>query len=191
MQYALAHRAVILFDAAYEAYITDPALPHSIYEIPGARECAVEFRSFSKNGGFTGLRCAFTVMPKTLLARTAAGESRPLHPLWLRRMTTKFNGVAYIIQRAAEALYSPEGRAQVGALIAHYLGNAAVLRAGAKKAGLKVFGGVNAPYLWVRTPQGVTSWAAFDHILTRAQGGHHARQRLWLPGRGVFPHQRL
>jgi LL-diaminopimelate aminotransferase len=169
VQYALAHRAILLFDAAYEGYITDPALPHSIYEIPGARECAIEFRSFSKNGGFTGLRCAFTVVPKTLLARTAAGENQPLHPLWLRRMTTKFNGVAYIVQRAAEALYAPEGRAQVRALIAHYLGNAEVLRAGAKQAGLKVFGGVNAPYLWVRTPKGVTSWQAFDHILTQAQ----------------------
>jgi LL-diaminopimelate aminotransferase len=169
VQYALAHRAVILFDAAYEAYITDPALPHSIYEIPGARECAIEFRSFSKNGGFTGLRCAFTVVPKTFLARTAAGEYQPLHPLWMRRMTTKFNGVAYIVQRAAEALYSPEGRTEVQALIAHYLGNAEVLRAGAKQAGLKVFGGVNAPYLWVRTPKGVTSWEAFDRLLTQAQ----------------------
>jgi LL-diaminopimelate aminotransferase len=169
VQYALAHETILLFDAAYEAYITDPAIPHSIYEIPGARECAIEFRSFSKNGGFTGVRCAFTVVPKTLLARTAAGERQPLHPLWLRRMTTKFNGVSYLVQRAAEALYSPAGREQVQALIGHYLGNAKVLRSGAKKAGLKVFGGENAPYLWVRTPQGVTSWQAFDHLLTQAQ----------------------
>jgi LL-diaminopimelate aminotransferase len=159
---------VILFDAAYEAYITDPALPHSIYEIPGARECAIEFRSFSKNGGFTGTRCAFTVVPKSLNAYTKSGETKPLHPLWSRRMTTKFNGVSYIVQRAAEALYSPEGQAQVRALIEHYLGNAEVLRKGAKKAGLKVFGGVNAPYIWVRTPKGVTSWQAFDNILSRA-----------------------
>ena len=126
---------MILFDAAYEAYITDPAIPHSIYEIPGARECAIEFRSFSKNGGFTGTRCAFTVVPKTLLAQTKSGEFKPLHPLWNRRMTTKFNGVSYIVQRAAEALYSPEGKQQVAELIKHYLGNAEVLRTGAKKPG--------------------------------------------------------
>lgn len=122
--YAKAHDAVILFDAAYEAYITEPGIPHSIYEIPGARECAIEFRSFSKNGGFTGVRCAFVVMPKTLMAKTAGGEKKPLHPLWLRRQTTKFNGVSYIVQRGAEALYSTEGKAQVKALIEHYLGNA-------------------------------------------------------------------
>ena len=165
VQYALREKSIILFDAAYEAYISDPALPHSIYEIPGARECAIEFRSFSKNGGFTGVRCALTVVPKSLLAQTKSGEHQPLHPLWARRMTTKFNGVSYIVQRAAEALYSPEGREQVRLLIAHYMGNAAVLRAGARKAGLKVFGGENAPYIWVRTPKGVTSWAAFDKIL--------------------------
>jgi LL-diaminopimelate aminotransferase len=168
VKYALEHKAVILFDAAYEAYITDPALPHSIYEIPGARECAIEFRSFSKNGGFTGIRCAFTVVPKSLNAQTKSGEFKPLHPLWSRRMTTKFNGVSYIVQRAAEALYSPDGKAQVKALIEHYLGNAKVLRDGAQKAGLKVFGGVNAPYLWVRTPKGITSWQAFDKILGEA-----------------------
>src|SRR5205085_9754268 len=134
------------------------AIPHSIFEIPGARECAIEFRSFSKSGGFTGTRCAFTVVPKTLLASTSTGERKPLHPLWNRRMTTKFNGVSYVVQRGAEALYSPEGKAQVRALVEHYLGNADVLREGAKKAGLKVFGGVNAPYLWVRTPKGVLSW---------------------------------
>ena len=168
VKYALAHQAIILFDAAYEAYIVNPALPHSIYEIPGARDCAIEFRSFSKNGGFTGVRCAFTVVPKTLLAATAAGERKPLHPLWLRRTTTKFNGVSYLVQRAAEALYSPAGKTQVRALIEHYLGNAEVLRAGATKAGLQVYGGVNAPYIWVRTPAGVTSWQAFDKILGEA-----------------------
>lgn len=168
VKYALEHKAIILFDAAYEAYISDPALPHSIYEIPGACECAMEFRSCSKNGGFTGVRCAFTVVPKTLLAATKTGEMKPLHPLWNRRMATKFNGVSYITQRAAEALYSPEGKAQVRALIEHYTGNAKVLRAGAKKAGLKVFGGENAPYIWVRTPKGVTSWQAFDKILGEA-----------------------
>jgi len=196
VKYALEHQAIILFDAAYEAYITDPAcpspvlrppsphpmrsgqgeglaanslsLPHSIFEIHGARECAIEFRSCSKTGGFTGLRCAYTVVPKTLLASTAAGERQPLHPLWLRRMTTKFNGVSYVVQRAAEALFSDEGKAQVCALIGHYLGNAKVLRAGAQAAGWKVFGGVNAPYLWVKMPQGVTSWQAFDVILGEA-----------------------
>ena len=165
VDYALKHRAIILFDAAYEAYISDPTLPRSIYEIPGARECAIEFRSFSKNGGFTGVRCAYTVVPKSLLAQTNSGEFKPLHPLWNRRMSTKFNGVSYIIQRAAEALYTPEGKAQVAALIEHYMGNARVLVAGAKAAGLTVFGGVNAPYIWAQTPTGVTSWQAFDKIL--------------------------
>ena len=168
VDYALKHRAIILFDAAYEAYISDPALPRSIYEIPGARECAIEFRSFSKNGGFTGVRCAYTVVPKSLLAQTNTGEFKPLHPLWNRRMSTKFNGVSYIIQRAAEALYTPEGQAQVAALIEHYMGNARVLVAGAKAAGLTVYGGVNAPYIWAQTPTGVTSWQAFDKILGAA-----------------------
>jgi LL-diaminopimelate aminotransferase len=168
VKYALEHKALILFDAAYEAYISDPAIPHSIYEIPGARDCAIEFRSFSKNGGFTGVRCAFTVLPKSLMAETKSGELRPLHPLWSRRRSTKFNGVSYITQRAAEALYSPEGKQQVRALIEHYMGNAAVLREGAKRAKLKAYGGVNAPYLWVRTPEGVTSWQAFDKILAEA-----------------------
>ena len=122
VKYALEHKSVILFDAAYEAYITEPGIPHSIYEIPGARDCAIEFRSFSKNGGFTGMRCAFTVVPKSLNAQTKnAASCKPLHPLWNRRSTTKFNGVSYIVQRAAEALYSPEGKQQVAELIKHYL----------------------------------------------------------------------
>lgn len=168
VRYALEHRAVILFDAAYEAYIRDPALPHSIYEIAGARECAIEFRSFSKNGGFTGVRCAYAVVPKSLKGHTRAGETHPLHPLWLRRVTTKFNGASYISQRGAAALYTPEGKAQVRALIEHYMGNATVLRAGLQKAGLRVFGGVNAPYLWVKTPRGLGSWDAFDKLLREA-----------------------
>ena len=168
VNYALANQSIILFDAAYEAYITSPAIPHSIYEIPGARECAIEFRSFSKSGGFTGLRCAFTVVPKSLMASTADGKFTPLHPLWHRRMSTKFNGVSYPVQRGAEALYSTEGQKQVRQLIDHYLGNAKVLLAGAKAAGLTVYGGVNAPYLWAQTPQGVTSWVAFDKILHQA-----------------------
>ena len=168
VQYARANRTLILFDAAYEAYISDEGVPHSIYEIPGARECAIEFRSFSKNGGFTGTRCAFTVVPKSLLAATATGELMPLHPLWNRRMSTKFNGVSYIVQRGAEALYTTEGKAQVRALIDHYMGNAAILRAAAQDLGLPVFGGVNAPYIWVGTPNGLTSWEMFDRMLTQA-----------------------
>ena len=168
VNYAQANKSIILFDAAYEAYITSPAIPHSIYEIPGARECAIEFRSCSKNGGFTGVRCAFTVVPKTLKATTSRGEQKPLHPLWLRRMATKFNGVSYIVQRGAEALYSPAGKAQMRALIEHYLGNAKVLVDGAKAAGLVVYGGVHAPYIWVQTPNGLSSWQAFDKILSEA-----------------------
>ena len=145
VKFAREKDAIILFDAAYEAYITEPGIPHSIYEIPGARECAIEFRSFSKNGGFTGVRCAFVVMPKTLMAKTASGEKKPLHPLWLRRQTTKFNGVSYIVQRGAEAIYSEEGQKEVRSLIEHYLGNAKILREAANKAGWPTWGGVNAP----------------------------------------------
>jgi LL-diaminopimelate aminotransferase len=168
VEYAREHQALILFDAAYEAYISDPQIPHSIYEIDGARECAIEFRSFSKNGGFTGTRCAFTVVPKSVLAQTPDGARQPLHPLWLRRMTTKFNGVSYIVQRGAEALYSEQGKAEVAALLAHYMGNAAVLRAALRERGLDVWGGVNAPYLWARTPSGIGSWEFFDQLLRDA-----------------------
>jgi len=168
VDYAAKNGSIILYDAAYEAYISDPSLPHSIYEIPGARDCAIEFRSFSKNGGFTGLRCAFTVVPKSLKASTADGQATSVHPLWQRRMSTKFNGVSYPVQRSAEALYTPEGKEQVRALVQHYMGNAQVLRKGAKAAGLNVYGGVNAPYIWVQSPAGVTSWQAFDRILNEA-----------------------
>lgn len=168
VDYALANESLILFDAAYEAYIREPELPRSIFEIEGAERCAVEFRSFSKNGGFTGVRCAFTVVPKALKLRAADGTMHPLHGLWHRRFTTKFNGVSYITQRAAEALYSPEGRAQVAALIDHYMGNAAVLRDALTTAGLRVAGGENAPYLWVKGPEGLTSWEMFDRILREA-----------------------
>lgn len=167
VKYAKAHGSVILFDAAYEAFITDPAIPHSIFEIPGARDCAIEFRSFSKHGGFTGVRCAFTVIPKELMARTRSGESLPLHPLWSRRMTTKFNGASYIVQKGAAALFSDSGKKQVTELINHYLGNAAILRQAAKDAGLTAFGGVNAPYIWVRTPNGMGSWEFFDVMLNK------------------------
>jgi LL-diaminopimelate aminotransferase len=165
VEYARQHEAIILFDAAYEAYISDPKIPHSIFEIPGARECAVEFRSFSKNGGFTGVRCGFTVMPKSLQARTADGGRKPLHSLWHRRWSTKANSVSYPVQRGAEAIYTREGREQVGRLIDHYMGNARILREAAERAGLEVYGGVNAPYIWVSTPPGLTSWQMFDRML--------------------------
>ena len=168
VKYAQENEALILFDAAYEAYISDPSIPHSIYEIPGAREVAIEFRSFSKNGGFTGTRCAFTVVPKELLAKTSIGEKKPLHPLWNRRMSTKFNGVSYVVQRAAEALYSPEGKAQIAALIEHYMGNARILREAVTKVGMGVWGGENAPYIWVKTPEGISSWEMFDRMLNEA-----------------------
>jgi LL-diaminopimelate aminotransferase len=168
VEYARANDAILLFDAAYEAYISNPALPRSIYEIPGARECAIEFRSFSKNGGFTGVRCAFTVVPKSLQASTRKGEKRPLHPLWNRRMSTKFNGVSYIVQRGAEAIYSTAGKEQVQALIEHYMGNAAILRKAVSEKGLQVWGGENAPYIWVKTPHGITSWQMFDRMLNEA-----------------------
>lgn len=168
VEYALRNEAIILYDAAYEAYISDPAVPHSIYEIPGARECAIEFRSFSKSGGFTGVRCAFTVVPKTLLARTRNGDQKPLHPLWNRRTSTKFNGVSYIVQRAAEALYTPAGKEQVRALVEHYMENARILRAAVQHVGLEVFGGENAPYIWVATQAGVSSWDIFDIMLEDA-----------------------
>jgi LL-diaminopimelate aminotransferase len=167
VDYARQHEAIILFDAAYEAYINDPEIPRSIYEIPGARECAVEFRSFSKNGGFTGVRCGFTVMPKSLLARTADGRKLPLHALWHRRWSTKANSVSYPVQRGAEAIYTPEGKEQVRGLIDHYMGNARILRGAAERAGLRVYGGVNAPYIWVETPPGVTSWQMFDRMLAK------------------------
>ena len=165
VNYARQHDALILFDAAYEAYISDSKIPHSIFEIEGARDCAVEFRSFSKIGGFTGVRCGFTVMPKTLLGRTDSGKKLPLHPLWHRRWSTKANSVSYPVQRGAEALYSGEGRKQCRALIEHYMSNAKILREACEKIGLRVYGGANAPYIWVQTPKGLTSWEMFDRML--------------------------
>lgn len=165
VNYAKAHGSIIFFDAAYEAYITDPDLPHSIYEIEGARDCAIEFRSFSKNAGFTGTRCALTVVPKTLMGKAADGSDVELWKLWNRRQSTKFNGVSYIVQRGAEAVYSPEGQAQIKALISFYLENATIIREQLTAAGLKVYGGVNAPYVWVQTPNGLSSWDFFDKLL--------------------------
>jgi LL-diaminopimelate aminotransferase len=165
VDYALEHETLLIFDAAYEAYISQPNVPRSIFEIPGARECAVELRSFSKNGGFTGVRCGFTVMPKTLLARTEVGKKIPLHCLWQRRWATKANSVSYPVQRGAAALYTPEGRQQIRTLIDYYMGNAKILRHAVAEAGMTVFGGVNAPYIWVKTPDGLTSWQMFDRML--------------------------
>jgi LL-diaminopimelate aminotransferase len=166
--YAKKNRTLILFDAAYEAFITDPAIPHSIYEIDGATECAIEFRSFSKTAGFTGTRCAFTVIPKALRGSAQNGEAVDLHKLWTRRHTTKFNGVSYIVQRAAEAVYSKEGKQQTAALVNGYLHNAVLIRQSLEAAGLKVFGGTNAPYCWVQTPGKQPSWDFFDKLLNRA-----------------------
>jgi len=168
VDYARAHGALILFDAAYEAFIQAPELPHSIYEIEGARECAIEFRSFSKNAGFTGTRCALTVVPRGLMGTTATGEAVELWTLWNRRQSTKFNGVSYMVQRGAEAVYSPEGQAQVKALVAFYMENAATIRRELASAGLEVFGGEQAPYVWVKTPAGVDSWGFFDKLLQQA-----------------------
>ena len=165
VDYARQHEALLLFDAAYEAYISQRDIPHSIFEIPGARECAVELRSFSKSGGFTGVRCGFTVMPKKLLARTESEKKLSLHPLWHRRWSTKANSVSYPVQRGAESLYTSEGREQVRALVAHYMGNAKILREACVKMGMRVFGGINAPYIWVKTPDGLTSWQIFDRML--------------------------
>ncbi len=167
--HALDTGAIILFDAAYESYITDSAIPRSIYEIEGGTDCTIEFRSFSKNGGFTGVRCGFTVLPKSLIALTGNGEKKALHPLWHRRFSTKFNSVNYPVQRGAEALYSPEGRDQVKQLIDHYLGNASLLRNALQESGLAVYGGTNAPYIWAEAPKGYTSWQVFDKILSDLQ----------------------
>lgn len=163
VDYANANDSLILFDSAYEAFITEADIPHSIFEIPGAKTCAIEFRSFSKTAGFTGTRCAYTVIPKELRR-----EGISLNELWYRRQSTKFNGVSYIVQRGAEATYSQEGRRQVMEHIAYYLGNARTIREGLTAAGLTVYGGVNAPYVWVRTPEGTGSWGFFDRLLRQA-----------------------
>jgi LL-diaminopimelate aminotransferase len=174
------HEAVILYDAAYEAYIRDPEIPHSIYEIDGAREVAIESRSFSKNAGFTGMRLAYTVVPREAQGRTADGGTASLHQLWLRRVSTKSNGAPYVIQQAAAAVYTPEGQQQVRALVDHYMDNARIIRDGLARAGLTVYGGSNAPYLWVRAPAGLSSWDFFDRLLDAA----HV---VGMPGSGFGP----
>ncbi|MDR1746978.1 MAG: LL-diaminopimelate aminotransferase [Tannerella sp.] len=165
VDYALANDILILYDAAYEAYIQDASVPHSIYEIKGAKKVAIEFRSFSKTAGFTGVRCGYTIVPKELKGYTLNGQPVPLNQLWNRRQTTKFNGTSYITQRGAEAIYSPEGAAQVKEVIRYYMDNAKLMTEGLRSAGLKVYGGENAPYLWVKTPDGTTSWKFFEQML--------------------------
>lgn len=165
--YARANKALILFDSAYEAYIRDPEIPHSIYEIPGADEVAIEFRSFSKTAGFTGTRCAYTVVPKKLVAYDVAGNAHPVHALWNRRHTTKFNGVSYPVQKAAAAIFTPEGKAEVKAMTDFYLANAALIKKAMTDLGFSCIGGDNAPYIWVNT--GRDSWEFFDKLLNEAQ----------------------
>jgi LL-diaminopimelate aminotransferase len=168
VNYALANDVLIMYDSAYEAYIRDPRVPHSIYEIKRARKVAIEFRSFSKTAGFTGVRCAYAVVPKELNGFTLNGEKVSLNKLWNRRHTTKFNGTSYITQRGAEAVYSPEGKEQVKATIDYYMTNAKILKDGLQACGMTVFGGDNAPYLWIKTPKGVSSWKFFDTLLYQA-----------------------
>ncbi len=165
VNYALANDAIIMYDSAYEAYIQDPNIPHSIYEIKGAKKVAIEFRSFSKTAGFTGVRCGYTVVPKEVSATTLKGERVFLNKLWLRRQCTKFNGTSYITQRGAEAVYSPEGKEQVRQTINYYMDNARLMKEGLEACGLQVYGGENAPYLWVKTPDGLSSWKFFEKLL--------------------------
>lgn len=168
VNYALENDALIMYDAAYEAFIQDPAIPHSIYEIKGAKKCAIEFRSFSKTAGFTGVRCGYTVVPKELTAATITGERVALNKLWNRRQCTKFNGTSYITQRGAEAIYSPEGKAQIKETIDYYMANAKIMKQTLESVGLTVYGGENAPYLWIKTPNGVGSWKFFEQMLYEA-----------------------
>ncbi len=163
VDYAVRNKAIIIYDAAYESYISEDDVPHSIYECEGARECAIELRSFSKNAGFTGVRLGFTVIPKTLMV-----DGVTLHSLWARRHGTKYNGAPYIVQRAGEAVYSEEGKKEIRGLVDYYMNNAAYILNGLKKAGYEVSGGVNAPYIWLKTPKGMTSWEYFDYLLNNA-----------------------
>ncbi len=180
VDYALKSDSIIMYDAAYEAYIQDKDIPHSIYEIKGAKRCAIEFHSYSKTAGFTGVRCGYTIVPRELTATTVTSERVELAPLWNRRQCTKFNGTGYIQQRAAEAIYTPEGKAQVQETIAYYMENARIMREALTKAGLKVYGGENAPYIWLKTPSGTTSWQFFDQLL-------HGPHIVGTPGVGFGP----
>jgi len=167
VKYAKKNNSLILFDAAYEAFIKDDSIPHTIYEIDGARDCAIEFRSFSKNAGFTGTRCAFTVIPKSLRGKAGSDEV-DLWSLWNRRQSTKFNGVSYIVQRGAEAVYSREGQIQIKSLVSFYMDNAQIIKTNLTSAGFEVFGAINAPYAWIKTPKSMSSWDFFDFLLEKA-----------------------
>ncbi|MCU0823955.1 MAG: LL-diaminopimelate aminotransferase [Leptospira sp.] len=169
VNYAKKIGSIILFDSAYESFIQDKEIPKSIYEIPGAKEVAIEFRSFSKTAGFTGIRCAYLVIPKELKGKTKSGEEISFNSLWSRRHTTKFNGVSYVTQKGAEAIFSPEGKKEIAEQISYYMENAKLIREGLSSAGFKVFGGTNAPYIWLKTPKGLKSWEFFDELLSKAQ----------------------
>jgi LL-diaminopimelate aminotransferase len=186
VEYAREHKALILYDAAYAAFITEEDVPRSIYEIPGAKEVAVEFKSFSKTAGFTGTRCAYTVVPKECRAYDSDGNAVSLHDLWSRRQSTKFNGVSYIVQRGAAAVYTPEGQAQTQETIRYYLENARIIREGLKKLGFTVYGGVNAPHIWLKCPGGMGSWEFFDKLLTEAHVVGTPGEGFGACGKGYF-----
>ena len=169
VDYALEKKVLLLFDAAYEAFITEDNIPHSIYEIEGAKQVAIEFRSFSKTAGFTGVRCGYTVIPKELMAWDKAGRKYDLNQLWRRRQSTKFNGTAYIVQRGAEAIFSPEGKKQIRETIDYYMENALIIKESMESMGFKTYGGINAPYIWVKTPEKTSSWEFFDQLLNNHQ----------------------
>jgi len=186
VDYALQHKSLILFDAAYEAFIQDNDIPHSIYEIEGAKDCAIEFRSFSKNAGFTGVRCAFTVIPKNLKGLSSTNEEIDLWSLWNRRQSTKFNGVSYVVQKGAEAVYSLEGREQVRGLIDFYMENAKIMKNKLQNSGYKVYGGDNAPYIWIKVPDQMTSWDFFDFLLQKVSVVGTPGSGFGLAGEGYF-----
>jgi len=184
--YALQNKSLILFDAAYEAFIQDNDIPHSIYEIQGAKDCAIEFRSFSKNAGFTGVRCAFTVIPKNLKGLSSTNEEIDLWPLWNRRQSTKFNGVSYVVQKGAEAVYSLEGKKEVRGLIDFYMENAKIMKNKLQNAGYKVYGGDNAPYIWIKVPDHMSSWDFFDFLLQKVSVVGTPGSGFGLAGEGYF-----
>ncbi len=186
VDYALQNKSLILFDAAYEAFIQDNDIPHSIYEIEGAKDCAIEFRSFSKNAGFTGVRCAFTVIPKNLKGLSSTNEEIELWPLWNRRQSTKFNGVSYVVQKGAEAVYSLEGKKQVKGLIDFYMENAKIMKNKLQNSGYKVYGGDNAPYIWIKVPDQMTSWDFFDFLLQKVSVVGTPGSGFGLAGEGYF-----
>ena len=181
VDYAKENQSIILYDAAYEAFITEEDIPHSIYEVEGAKEVAIEFKSYSKTAGFTGVRCAYVVIPKALKGYTKKGEEVIINKLWNRRTCTKFNGVSYVVQRAAEATYSKEGKKQIKENINYYLENAKIIKQGLEEAGFTCYGGVNSPYIWLKVPEGMTSWDFFDELLEKANV-------VGTPGSGFGPH---